>query len=114
MTRAFFTSDINACKRLNEFLNDPIVQIAFSIALKEVQPSHPSQAKGDLIQQAAISGMQTLGANSFIAGLQSLTNPSKVASQQNEYDQSAVDVLVQQGYSKEEAIKAVKDFNSTQ
>lgn len=116
MTRREFLSNSSLCKQLNDLLNHPVMVHATQIALDEMDPIEPDPRNGDLIQQAAITGMKARGANELVRRLFLLTipPPEKPPDQTLEYDQSALDHMVKSGYTLEEAKKAQQEFNQQQ
>ena len=115
MTREQFTADASLCRRLNELITDPVYLAAQEIAMKEVQPYDPKIVHGDLIQQAAILGMKVRGANAMVNNIQSLTNPAKTpVVGDRQYDDAALQALIKEGYTPEQAKKAMDEHYSTQ
>lgn len=110
MNRVQFTGNEQLCRRLHELLNDPVMQYAMAIALNACKPTEPRPGMGDLIQQAAMSGQRSKGANDLVAELQSLTIPGKqqVPSEQP-YDHAAKEALIAQGLTPEQAEQAAKE-----
>jgi hypothetical protein len=116
MTRQEFTSNELLQKALNDFLLSAAGMYAFEIVLKEMEPREPNPLRGDLIQQAAISGMRAQGAGDIVSKLRTLTIPYKKgeAVRDNEYDDTAVQILVKQGYTEDQAKQAAKEFHQQQ
>lgn len=116
MTRFEFVSQEGLCKQLRDVLEHPVLASAIEIAKQEITPKEPLSQHGDLIQQAAIGGMKYRGAAEFLAVLNLLTIPLKPRTKdtQGEFDQAALDAMVAQGYSLEEAKKAMAEANQFQ
>lgn len=116
MTRQEFTSNELLQKGLNDFLLSPAGMYAFEIALKEMEPREPNPLRGDLIHQAAIAGMRAQGAGEIITRLRTLTIPHKKSesAKDDEYEDTAVQILVKQGYTEEQAKAAAIEFHQQQ
>jgi hypothetical protein len=116
MTHQEFTSNELLQKGLNDFLLSPAGMYALEIVLKQMEPREPNPLRGDLIHQAAISGMRAQGAGEVVTKLRALTIPYKKGEvvKDNEYEDTAVQILVKQGYTEAEAKNAAKEFHQTQ
>ena len=115
MTRDQFRSNREMCRHLNDLLNDPVLMEAFSIAFNEGQPAAPDVAKGDLIQQAALSGSRTRGMNIFLNNLRSLTDPKAQPVDASGPDPDIIKQMVASGhYTQEQAEAFAKESISTQ
>lgn len=115
MNRLQFISSESKTSRLAEILRDPIMEEAMQIIRNEAIPQAPSPHGGDLIQQAAIAGMRAEGRQKAILDLELLTKfrAPEQKDKEQEFDQSAMAILVSQGYTEAQAKVAMKDFYQT-
>ena len=112
MTRHEFISNEHLCKQLFDILSNPVMMEAVSIVSGEMQPGYPVHHDGDLIQQAAVAGMRAHGAHMFLMRLRTLTNPAKPKAEvTGEFDHAAIDYMVKSGYTREQAMEAMKEAN---
>lgn len=116
MNRFEFISSEHMTSRLAELLRDPVMEHALQIIRNEAIPGVPVQQGGDLIQQAAIAGMRAEGRSKAILDLILLTkfkSPDQ-KDKEEEFDQSAIKILVSQGYTEPQAKAAMKEYYQTQ